>query len=94
MSTAAQRGGLPKPRANPNPNPDPDPNPNPNPNPRPNPNPNQVSTEAQRAAYLSRVGEEPKEGEAGTAKICFHVGKTQTWRRFDSCSTLEERLLF
>ena len=90
LSTAAQRGGLPKPRANPNPSPNPDPDPDPS----PNPNPNQVSTEAQRAAYLSRVGEEPKEGEAGTAKICFHVGQTQTWRRFDSCSTLEERLLF
>lgn len=54
----------------------------------------EVSTETQRAAFLSRVGEEPKEGEAGTAKICFHVGPTQTWRRFESCSTLEELLLF
>ena len=37
----------------------------------------EVSTETQRAGFLSRVGEEPKEGEAGTAKICFHVGQTQ-----------------
>ena len=40
----------------------------------------EVSTETQRAAFLSRVGEEPKEGEAGTAKICFHVGQTQARR--------------
>ena len=37
----------------------------------------EVSTETQRAAYLSRVPEEPPEGEAGNAKICFHVGQTQ-----------------
>ena len=36
-----------------------------------------MSTETQRAAFLSRVPEEPAEGEAGTAKICFHVGQTQ-----------------
>ena len=37
----------------------------------------EVSTETQRAAFLSRVPEEPPEGQAGNAKICFHVGPTQ-----------------
>ena len=39
-----------------------------------------MSTETQRAAFLSRVPEEPAEGEAGNAKICFHVGQTQVRR--------------
>ena len=53
-----------------------------------------MSTETQRAGYLCRVPEEPPDGAAGNAKICFHVGATQTWRRFESCSTLEDLLNF
>tara|TARA_B110001452_G_scaffold118425_1_gene98236 strand:- start:1005 stop:2126 length:1122 start_codon:yes stop_codon:yes gene_type:complete len=54
----------------------------------------EVSTEAQRAAWLSRVPDEPPEGEAGVALICFHTGETQTWRRFESHCTLEDLIHF
>ena len=54
----------------------------------------EVSTEAQRAAWLSRVPDEPPEGEAGNALICFHTGETQTWRRFESHCTLEDLIHF
>ena len=54
----------------------------------------EVSTETQRAAWLSRVPEEPPEGEAGNALVCFHTAKAQTWRRFESHCTLENLVHF
>ena len=43
-----------------------------------------------RAAWLKRCPPEPAEGDAGNSLICVHVGETQTWRRFESCNTLED----
>ena len=47
-----------------------------------------------RAAYLARVPDEPAEGAAGSSLLCFHVGESATWRRFDSANTLEDLLNF
>merc|ERR1712146_206519 len=45
--------------------------------------------------WLMKVPEEPAEGEAGSCALCFHVGQNAPiWRRFESCSTLEDVLNF
>jgi len=46
--------------------------------------------EKRRAAWAARVPSEPPEGEAGNSLMCIHVGEKQVWRRFESCSTLED----
>jgi len=53
-----------------------------------------VEDAKRRAQYLARVPEEPAEGLAGNALICFHVGEAQVWRRFESCNTLEDLVNF
>ncbi len=47
-----------------------------------------------KAAFASRVPDEPEEGAMGSALVCFHVEGTDAkiWRRFDSCCTLEDLL--
>lgn len=48
-----------------------------------------------RAAFGARVPDEPAEGLAGNSLICVHLpGERQVWRRFESCSTLEDLLNF
>lgn len=54
----------------------------------------EVEDAARRAQYLARVPEEPTEGLAGNSLICFHVGDEQVWRRFESCNTLEDLVMF
>lgn len=54
----------------------------------------EVEDATRRAEYLARVPEEPSEGLAGNALICFHVGGEQVWRRFESCNTLEDLVMF
>ena len=43
-----------------------------------------------RAQWAAKVPAEPAEGEAGNSLICCHVGGGHVWRRFESCSTLED----
>ena len=45
---------------------------------------------ARRAAFLARVPDEPPAGSAGNSLLAFHVGEATTWRRFESCHTLED----
>lgn len=45
---------------------------------------------SRRAAHLAKVPAEPPVGEAGSCKICLHVGDVQHWRRFGSWHTLAD----
>ena len=48
-----------------------------------------------RAGFAARVPDEPAEGLAGNALLCFHLpGERQVWRRFESSNTLEDLLNF
>ena len=45
---------------------------------------------SRRAAFLAKVPAEPLLGEAGSCKICVHVGDALHWRRFGSWHTLKD----